>query len=258
MTLGITKGLFNWKSQDHSVERFTDNAAYTSAHPDDTLVLAGPPRISDANLSAEATQGPGSLMAIGMVQGFQYSSQKPTQPLQALGSGRLFFVSGKSQTQWNCGRLFCNGRNLVRALYHNAVATNLPVQDFDDNPVSDGGNNEDMYYLNLDSELYYIPFGLAVIFRDKALDLIGAVYLELSMIQSYGVGFNAGQNMIMENVSGMCDRVKNFLPTSIRRYDNPDLRRAMDVTVGFNVGNLMPVTGQALGDNMLSTNSETK
>lgn len=256
MTLGITKGLFNWKSQDNSVERFTDNAAYTSAHPDDTLVLAGPPRLDDVNLGNEPNQGPGSLLAIGMIQGFQYSSQKPTQPLQAIGSGRLFFVSGKSQTQWNCGRLFCNGRNLTRALYHNAVANELQVQNFDDKPVA--GNHKDMYYLNLDSELYYIPFGLGVVFRDKAQDLLGAVYLELSMLQSYGVGFNAGQNMIMENVSGMCDRVKPFLPAGIHGYLDSNLRRAMDLTVGFTqpAANMMPTNGTGYGDMLVSQTSE--
>ena len=47
MSLGITKGVTSWRSQRNNVERHMDNAAYTSAHPDDTLVLAGPPRFSD-------------------------------------------------------------------------------------------------------------------------------------------------------------------------------------------------------------------
>jgi hypothetical protein len=234
--LGITKGISQWNTQDSSVERFTDNAAYTSAHPDDTLVLAGPPRFIDEEKS--------TYLAIGMLQGFQFSSQKPTQPLQAIGSGRLFFVSGKSQTSWNIGRLFCNGRNLNRVLYHNAVMGGLDVKGFDDSPVS--GSNEDMYYINLDSELYYIPFGLAAIFRDKGKDLIGSVYLELSMIQSYGVGFNAGQNMIMENVSGMCDRVFPWHPAElavVASTDDAVRRQTMDTVTGFISGRTMNTDG---------------
>ncbi len=228
-SLGITKGISTWKStQRHTVERFTDNAAYTSAHPDDTLVLAGPPR--KMSMKQDVDTGWESLLAIGMIQSFQFGSQKATQPMQAIGSGRSFFVSGKSQTSWSMGRLFCNGRNLLRVLYHNAVAGGLDVSLFDDTPVA--GSPSDQYFINLDSELYYIPFGVAAIFKDKASDLIGAVYLELCMIQGYNVGFNAGQSMIMENVSGMADRVVGFLPSQVTS-DTSVPRSTMDEVIGF-------------------------
>lgn len=256
MPLGITKGIGNWRSQHHSVERFTDNAAYTSAHPDDTLVLAGPPRSMDKSTSdfgGNPSTAWKSLMAIGMLQGFQIGSQKPTQPVQAIGSGRLFFVSGKAQTSWSLGRLFCNGRNLVRALYHNAVAGGVPVQNFDDRPVATSAS--DTFYLNLDSELFYVPFGLAAIFRDKAKNLLGAVYIELCMIQSYNVGFNAGQNMIMESVNGMCDRVLPFHPTEVNTPGVP--RATIDAVIGFTAGTMAPTNGTGLLDNDLAnTNSE--
>ena len=78
------------------------------------------------------------------------------------------------------------------------------------------------------------PFGLAAIFRTKMRDLIGAVYLELCMVQSYSAGFTAGQAMIMENVSGMCDRVLPFHPTEVvgtgeQRVD----RSTVDAVIGF-------------------------
>ena len=266
--LGITKGLGYWNTQQQTVERHTDNAAYTAAHPDDTLVLAGPPRQLDADLGTNAIRpGPpslqgdqgkspwSSLMAIGMIQGFQFSSQKPTQPMQAIGSGRSYFVSGKSQTTWRIGRLFCNGRNLLRVLYHNAVAGGVAMEDFDDPPVAQ--NTTDMYYINLDSELYYVPFGLAAIFRDKAKDLLGAVYLELCMIQSYGVGFNAGQAMIMEDVNGMCDRVLPFHPSSvIKGADN--FRATVDTVIGFTESNkTLPTNNTGLTDENVNTTEAT-
>ena len=73
MPLGITKGIATWQSQQRTVERFTDNAAYTSAHSDDTLVLAGPPRSIDKN--EQATSGWQSLLAIGMIQAFQFTAK---------------------------------------------------------------------------------------------------------------------------------------------------------------------------------------
>lgn len=229
MPLGITKGLSTWSSQKNNVERLMDNAAYTSAHPDNTLVLAGPPRFMDVQLGA--TTGFASLLAIGMMQTFQITSQKPTQPLQAIGSGRTYFVSGKSQTTWRIGRLFCNGRNLLRVCYHNAVAGGVQVESFDDPPVAAGADRFAPYYINLDSELYYVPFGLGVIFKDKAQDMIGAFYTELCMISTYTIGFTAGQNMIMEDVSGLCDRLYPFMPSSVAQAQVP--RSTIDAVIGF-------------------------
>jgi len=203
--LGVTKGVTNWQSQQQTVERVTDNAAYTSAHPDDTLVLAGPPR--KASASESAVNGWRSLLAIGMMQTFQITSQKPTQPLAAIGSGRTYFVSGKSQTTWRIGRLFCNGRNLLRVLYHNCVAAGVNVSKFDDPAAL---SQYDNFFINLDSELFYVPFGLPALFRDKIHNKIGAFYAELCMINSYTLGFTAGQNMIMEDVGGMCDRLMPY------------------------------------------------
>lgn len=202
--IGITRGVESWRFQDNYVEREMDNAAYSAAHPDDTLVLAGPPRKATIG-DGKKTTSPGSLMAIGMLQSIQFTQTKPTQPMMAIGSGRSFFVSGKAQTQWTIARLFINGRNLLRVLYHNAVnGAGMDASMFDD-PASGASNSS--FFINLDSELYYIPFGLACFFRNKAHDLVGSFYAELSMINSYAVSANAGQNMILENVSGLADRL---------------------------------------------------
>lgn len=206
--IGITTGVESWKFQDNYVEREMDNAAYSAAHPDDTLVLAGPPRrgsvVANAAASVPGGVNAGTLLAIGMLQGVQFTQTKPTQPMMAIGSGRSFFVSGKAQTQWTIARLFVNGRNLLRVLYHNAVKSGIQVQNFDD-PAAKSANSN--FFINLDSELYYIPFGLACFFRNKAHDLVGSFYAELAMINSYAVSANAGQNVIMENVSGLADRL---------------------------------------------------
>jgi hypothetical protein len=246
MPLGVTKGLNGWNSQKNNVERLMDNSAYTSAHPDNTLVLAGPPRFMD--VSQEKTTGFSSLLAIGMLQTFQITSQKPTQPLQAIGSGRTYFVSGKSQTTWRIGRLFCNGRNLLRVCYHNAASENLAIEKFDDPPVfPNGGSVLNPYYINLDSELYYVPFGLGVLFKDKANDLIGAFYVELCMISTYTIGFTAGQNMIMEDVSGLCDRLYPFVPSQVAQAAVP--RPTIDQIIGFTAGDSMQIpTGKTIND----------
>ena len=236
--IGITKGVKNWVFQQNHVERHMDNAAYEAAHPDDTLVLAGPPREKSLGNGGEngGASGVGSLLAIGMLQSVQFTQSKPTQPMMAIGSGRSFFVSGKAQTQWNIARLFVNGRNLLRVLYHNAVAAGVDVSNFDDQAAA---AKDSQYFINLDSELYYVPFGLAAFFRNKAHSVVGAFYCELAMINSYAIGMTAGQNMILENVSGMADRLLPYSLTSAltvgtyRAGANGVPRKSLDQMLGF-------------------------
>lgn len=207
MPLGITRNLVSWRFQDHYVERVMDNAAYTSAHPDDTLVLAGPARKDQALIEEPNGKKFGSLLAIGMMQNLNISQVKSTTPVMAIGSGRSFFVSGKAQGNGSIARLFVNGRNLMRVLYHNAVSRDLPVESFDDPAAVSSASK---FYINLDSELYLIPFGLGSIFRTKSHQFVGGFYAELTMIQSYNISIQAGANMIAEQVSFMFDRLVSF------------------------------------------------
>lgn len=239
--IGITTGVESWKFQDNYVEREMDNAAYSAAHPDDTLVLAGPPRKGTVVPNAASTAAEkGTLLAIGMLQSVQFTQTKPTQPMMAIGSGRSFFVSGKAQTQWTIARLFVNGRNLLRVLYHNAVKGGIQVQNFDDPAAKSATSN---FFINLDSELYYVPFGLACFFRNKSHDLVGSFYAELAMINSYAVSANAGQNMILENVSGLADRLLPLELADVATGGGKIPRSTVDALLDFGT------TPAPLGDN---------
>lgn len=223
MTLRTTTNLGDWNYQNAHVERLMDDSAYTAAHPDDTLVLVGPPRFAGSTAA--------QLNAVGMLQAFQVTQQRPTVPLQSIGSGRTFFVSGKSSVQFQIGRLFVKGKNLMRALYHNAQTAGVNFSKFSDpavtpaswtaaadaaaavGSVNGSGANDANYVANLDSELFLIPFGMQVEFRDKSSNSLGAFYIELAVINSFSVGVNAGQNMILENVTGLADRIMPVAPT---------------------------------------------
>lgn len=229
MPLGITRNLVSWRFQDHYVERVMDNAAYTSAHPDDTLVLAGPARMHQASIDETNGKTFGSLLAIGMMQNLNISQVKSTTPVMAIGSGRSFFVSGKAQGNGSIARLFVNGRNLLRVLYHNAKSKDLPVNDMDD-PAARASSSK--FYINLDSELYLIPFGLGSIFRTKSHQFVGGFYAELTMIQSYNISIQAGANMIAEQVSFMFDRL---MPWEADDLGEPNYipKATLDAVVGF-------------------------
>lgn len=228
MPLGITKSLTTWRTNDHYVERLMDNAAYSSVHPDDSIVLAGPARSDIARADDASGLSLSSLLPLGHLQAFNVSQQKPTTPVMAIGSARSFFVSGKAQGSANLQRLFMNGRNLLRALYHNARSQGLQWDRFDD-PAALSSNAQ--FLTNLDSELYLIPFGLGSLFRTKLHDNVGGVYLELAMINSYQVGFQAGATMVAEGVSILFDRL---MPYSADNVALPNVPRAtVDAVLGF-------------------------
>lgn len=227
--IGVTKSLQTWEMQKNQVERILDNATYDAAHPDDTLLLAGPARRDVARTDRTS---PRTLMALGMFTAFSVQTQAPVQPMMAIGSGRSFFVRGKSQSSWNIQRVMINGRNLLRALYHNAVEVNGLNPDQFDDPAAIKDQPRSQYFINLDSELFYIPFGMAVIMRTKSRTLVASCYLELSLINAYGFAIQAGTASIMESVGGFCDRVMPFQTTDLAEV--PRVGRAvMDAVLGL-------------------------
>jgi hypothetical protein len=132
-------------------------------------------------------------------------------------------------------------------LQHNARRNNLPVELMDDRAAN---RYQSQFYVNLDSELYLIPMGLGVIFRDKIHDLLGGFYVELTMITSYAVAFSAGQNMILEQSNLVFDRMLPFFDTDVMKYEVT--KATLDAVIGFtdkksNTGALSDAEGDGKG-----------
>jgi hypothetical protein len=164
-------------------------------------------------------------------------TQVSLMPLMGIGSGRSFYLRGKSQTSWSLQRVMLNGRNLLRALYHNAVeVSGLSPELFDDPAAL---TRQSQFFTNLDSELYYIPFGIAAVMRTKSRTLVAGCYLELCMIGNWGSQVQAGQNMIAEQVSGSCDRILPFQASDAIAGISSNGRPAMDAVLGL-AGNIFP------------------
>jgi hypothetical protein len=194
------QGFAGWNPQGTNIERLMDNAAYTSAHPDDTLVLVGPSRFVDVT--------PENLKAVGLLQTMTVSQQRQVTPAMAIGSSRMYMLPMKAQTSFSIERLFCKGRNLQRALLRGISAVGDNEVHGVLNPLENAhaAGNPGMVF-NMDSELGLIPFGMAVMFRNKSGQDIGSFYLESCMFQSYQIGISAGQNTIVEGIQGVCDRI---------------------------------------------------
>jgi hypothetical protein len=175
---------------------------YASAHADDTLVLVGPAR-KPANFN--------DLKAVGVLQNFSVQQGRSIVPHSAIGSARTFFQSSKTSVSGNIGRLFVNGKNLHRALYDNLYDdTGDYILDGDTAkessllPHAKGNTN---YLANLDSRMFLIPFGMAVIFRDKLQNEIGGIYIEMMVIPNWSANISAGSPTLVEGTSFLADRV---------------------------------------------------
>lgn len=226
--IGVTKSLQTWNFQRSHVERSLDNSMYEAAHPDDTLVLAGPARRNVASPDVGSAKG---TLAIGMLQAFSVNSQASVQPMMAIGSGRSFFLRGKSQSSWNMSRVMFNGRNILRTLSHCAVMSGINADQFDD-PAALENNPRSQFFINLDSELYYIPMGIGVVIRAKDHNLIAAMYLEVCVITSWGWAVAAGQSMMAESVTGLCDRVLPWSTSDAMQNSFHD-RNTLDAVLGL-------------------------
>jgi hypothetical protein len=181
-----------------------DDAPLTAAHPDDTLFLVGPPRYDSSDDFLN------KLLPLGKVMNWQRSGAIPLQPAQAMGSGRGFYTRGKGSWSWSMGRILMQGRNLLRALSTNAVRAGLNIQDFNDPATAEA--RDEQYITNIDSELFYIPFGIAVLQRNKMQESVGSYYMELCMLSGFSDGVGSGQSMIMENVQGLSERSLAIYP----------------------------------------------
>jgi len=198
----------NWvdKYKEAFVEHQHDLAQMTLILPDDSLIVAGPPRLSMADSDT-------SFHVIGFVQDLQYNDSKNTQYLKALGSRRHIPASTNVPVQGSCNRMLFLGRNFLNAVYANATF-NENITDrnskFDANLDMSGA-----WWANLDEDVFRIPFGLGVIYNSPA-SLAGkgnavkqamAEYLECCTFTTRSVTMQAGQAMIMESVQFVADRV---------------------------------------------------
>ena len=219
----VANTVATWKVQTTHIERQMDNAAYSAAHPDDTLVMAGAPRSNGNTVGT-------SLMPIGALQQITWQQQKPTQPMMAIGSGRTFFTSGKAITNWSAARMWLEGRNLLKVLYYyglEKITTKLTPATYDD-PAALADVTSSVF--NLDSELFYVPFGMGCIFRTKSKQLIGSFYMELCMITSWSTAISAGQSQVVEQVTGVADRI---LPFKITDMNTTPSNAALDAAIKF-------------------------
>ena len=179
------------------------------------LICAGPADLDAAvatqgDTSSISTRGTLSLVPIGMVESAQISMSKQLNRIFEIGSKISYIVPGRMMGGLSLSRVFFDGPSLLKALYRGEV-----IEDDSDGKVknasfsSSGSKSKETMEMigseniamNLDSNFFDHPIGLAFIFRDQSSQNVGQIYFEGCYISSYGLGISASMNVLTESVS---------------------------------------------------------
>ena len=173
---------------------------------------------------------------IGLIESLGIQQSKQIQRIFEIGSARSYFIPGRVVGAFNLGRTFFNGNNLLRVLYSHTYAKDAagaenitPLLSTSAYNETDGPNapvsidrsvllsseqatirrhpGYDQFFIDLTSDLFNRPFGLAVYCKDNYADISHAFYLENCFIQGHQVNISSGSLLIMEGASAQFERV---------------------------------------------------
>lgn len=200
-------GSWNFKTKHVQPEQLGREAAdgnnYVSAESIVICAAVDVPANTPDNLAA------GDLYPIGVMQGAGFNQQKQINQLFEIGSKLPFFIPGRTIIQVNMTRVVFNGDSLMAVLYHADGADKASEPDVSPGAiVTDGGTTDRRFYMNLASELFNRGIDLAIVLRDSEDQASGAILFRECIIQSHGLGVNANQTVIAENISLRCKKIE--------------------------------------------------
>jgi len=170
------------------------------------------------------------MIPIGLVENANIQQNKALQQLFEIGSRRPFFVPGRHQIQASMSRVIFNGPSLLKALYY-LKGESTPEGDASENAdgtlYGHGGINaddlpgfgefttdntdvssaSDPLWINLASEMFNHPFGLAFLLKNMEGGDYGGVFLEECFVQAHQFSVASQQTVLLENVSIRAARV---------------------------------------------------
>ena len=181
------------------------------------IICAGKSAYNESELAA--------MVPIGLVENANIQQNKALQQLFEIGSRRPFFVPGRHQIQASMSRVIFNGPSLLKALYY-LKGESTPEGDADASFGHGGINEDDLpgfgtftatntdvsaasdpLWINLASEMFNHPFGLAFLLKNMEGGDYGGVFLEECFVQAHQFSVASQQTVLLENVSLRAARV---------------------------------------------------
>ena len=226
-----TTDFSNWDFHNYHVQQELKGGQFVSA--ESTLVAAGPPTI-DQTSGGGQTSG---VYPIGLLESVGIQQSKQLQRIFEIGSSRSYFIPGRTVGSLSIGRTFYFGPSLLRVLYayYNQPNNSAGIIFGDKAPgatktvngqeVMDPGAKllnvvpagalhelrrspgEDYFFVDLASDLFNQPTGMAIYFKDANSTSVGAMYLENCHVQGHNMNISSGSVMVMEGSSMQFERM---------------------------------------------------
>lgn len=223
---------FNF-SKEH-VQSEIENGEYISSEA--TVLLAGPSRF---DRYVRGVAGAQSLFPIGLVGQIRIGQEKPIERLYEIGSKRAYFIPGRFRGTLDMARTMFYGPSLMRLLYAAAPTSSVwgtaltasgrpvatspeyaklfgPATEFNkfSEPGTGGtpaeataGNENRDSWMSLISEVFNVPFGMALLMKDSKNRSYGSAYLEDCYLDSHRIDVSIQSVVMTESVTGVFDRV---------------------------------------------------
>ncbi|MCJ7520628.1 MAG: hypothetical protein MUP21_00150 [Dehalococcoidia bacterium] len=218
-----------WDFYNFRVQQELTGGQFVSA--ESTLVAAGPP-------SLEAAGGNGSevVYPIGLLESVGIQQSRQLQRIFEIGSSRSYFIPGRTVGSLSIGRTFYFGPSLLRVLYAyyrtagkignmgtlppgttkdtdsgttvlSPQAALLGAKELGSLPPFKRNPGFGYLLMDLASDLFSQPTGLAIYFKDANTDTLGGFYLEEAYVQGHQMTISSGSVIVMEGVSMQYDRI---------------------------------------------------
>lgn len=234
-----TTSFNNWDFHNHHVQEELLGGEFVSAET--TLIAAGPPRLSDIVGGDQTLDTPDEgdmVFPIGVLENVGMSQSKQLQRIFEIGSSRSYFIPGRTIGSLTLGRVLYHGPSLLKVLYAhykqsaadeadnflhqgndtinvggveipnpNKTLLTLPQLQQELHRVRYSPGFDDLW-MNLASDIFNQPTGMAIYFRNQLDMTLGAVYLEECYIQGHQLSISSGSVLLMEGVSLQFDRVR--------------------------------------------------
>lgn len=224
-----TTSYSNWDFYNYHIQEDLQGGQFVSA--ESTLVAAGPPKI-------EQTTGGGAnggVYPVGLLESVGLQQSKQLQRIFEIGSSRSYFIPGRVVGSLSIGRTFYFGPSLMRVLYayynSNNASMSFGTQPYGTKLEVDGKEvthpdaqlldnvdpatlhklrrspGEDYFFIDLASDLFNQPTGMAIYFKDQNSVAIGGMYLEDNYVQGHQMSISSGSVLVMEGVSMQYERL---------------------------------------------------
>jgi hypothetical protein len=223
----------NWDFSNFHVQQELQGGQFVSAET--SLVAAGTPEIGGTGAySAVPVTDVGAVYPIGLLENAGISQSKQLQKVFEIGSARAYFIPGRVMGSINLGRIFYYGPSLLRVMYayYKNDTNNIDIGTEAGSAtitLADGSTSisplarllskgdafhqvrnspgEDYFYVNLASDLFNQPTGLAFYFKDANFNSVGAFYVENVYVQGHQFTISSGSILVMEGASAQYDRI---------------------------------------------------